>query len=140
MRSYVAVAILAALAPFALVSGCGESEQAKAESSVCEGKKEISDSVNSLKGMTLENASVSAVQNDVKSIQSGLSKIKSAEGKLKGEHREAVEKATDQLSSELSAIGSELTNLTLPQALTKVTTAAEKLAHSYKQTFASIQC
>lgn len=138
MRSWVA--ILAALALFALIGGCGETEQAKAEDTVCEGKKEIGDGVNGLQSMTLENATASAVQNDVKSIESGLSKIKSAEGKLKGEHREAVERATAQLSSELSTIGDELTNLTLPQALTKVTTAAEKLARSYEQTFASLRC
>lgn len=140
MRSRSYVVVLAVLAPFALLSGCGESEQAKAEKTVCEGKQEISKSVSSLQGMTLTNASVSGVQDDVKSIESGLSKIKGAEDKLSGKHKEEVEKANAQLSSELSTIGHELTNLTLPQALTKVTTAAEKLATSYKQTFASIQC
>jgi hypothetical protein len=138
MRSYVAVLVV--LTPFALISGCGESEQAKAESTVCEGKKEISDSVSSLQSMTLTNASVSAGQGDLKSIESGLNKMNGAVYEMSGEHKEAVKKATVQLSSELSTIANELTNLTLPQALTEVTAAAEKLVRSYKQTFTSIQC
>jgi hypothetical protein len=138
MRRYVAV--LALTLPLALVGGCGESEQAKAEKTVCEGKKEINGAVSSLTSMTFATASASTVQNDIKSIESGLTKIKGAEGKLNGKHREEVEKADAQLSAELTAIAHELTTLTLPQALTKVTTAAEKLAASYKHTFASIEC
>jgi hypothetical protein len=107
---------------------------------VCEGKQEISNGVNGLKGMTLTNASASGVQDNIKSIEAGLDKVKSAEQKLSGKHKEEVEKANAQLSGELSTIGHELANLTLPQALTKLTTAAERLATSYKQTFASITC
>ncbi len=135
-----AVALLALLLPLALATGCGESAQAKAEKTVCEGKKEISDGVTSLTGITLATASASTVQNSIKSIESGLGKVKGAEGQLSGTHKEAVEKANAQLSAELSAIAHELTSLSLPQALTKVTTSAEKLAASYKQTFASIEC
>ncbi len=137
-RPYVAV--LAVLVPFAVVSGCGESEQAKAEKTVCEGKKEINDGVNSLKSVTLANASASTVQNDIKSIEVGLEKVKSAQSKLSGKRKEEVEKANVQLSSELNTIEHELATLSLPQALTKLLTAAEKLAASYKQTFAPIEC
>ncbi|HXA54566.1 MAG TPA: hypothetical protein VNV37_06805 [Solirubrobacteraceae bacterium] len=137
-RPYVAV--LAVVVPFALVSGCGESEQAKAEKTVCEGKKEVDEGVNSLKSITLANASASTVQSDIKSIEAGLTKVKSAEGKLNGKRKEEVEKANAQLSAELTTIEHELASLTLPQALTKLLTVAEKLATSYKQTFAAIEC
>jgi hypothetical protein len=135
-----AVALLGLLLPLLLVTGCGESAQAKAEKTVCEGKKEISDSVNSLTSMTLATASADTVKSDLKSIEAGLGKIKGAEDQLSGPHKEAVEKANAQLSAELSAIAHELTSLSLPQALTQVTTSAEKLAASYKHTFASIEC
>jgi len=137
-RPYVAV--LAVVVPFALASGCGESEQAKAEKTVCEGKKEVDEGVNSLKSITLANASASTVQSDIKSIEAGLTKVKSAEGKLNGKRKEEVEKANAQLSAELTTIEHELASLTLPQALTKLLTVAEKLATSYKQTFAAIEC
>jgi archaellin len=134
------MAVLAALVLFAVMSGCGESEQAKAEKTVCEGKQEVNDGVNSLKSITLANASASTVQSDIKSIEAGLEKVKSAEGKLSGKRKEEVAKANAQLSSELSTIEHELSTLTLPQALTKLLTAAERLAVSYKQTFAAIEC
>jgi uncharacterized phage infection (PIP) family protein YhgE len=141
MRSYrTSVALLALLLPLALATGCGESAQAKAEKTVCEGKKEINDGVSSLTSVTLATASASTVQNDIKSIESGLTKVKSAQGQLSGKRKEEVEKANAQLSAEVSAIAHELTSLTLPQAVTKVTAAAEKLATSYKQTFAPIEC
>jgi hypothetical protein len=141
MRSHrSSVALLALLLPLALATGCGESEQAKAEKTVCEGKKEINDAVTSLTSMTLTTVSADAVKGDVESIKAGLGKIQGAEDKLSGPHKEAVAKANTQFSTELSAIAHELTSLSLPQALTKATASAEKLAASYKQTFAAITC
>lgn len=138
MRSYVV--LLGVLAPLAFASGCGESAQAKAEKTVCEGKQEIGTSVHSLQSMTLTTASVSAVQSDIKGIEAGLRKVKGAQGQLSGTRREAAEKANAQLSAELSGISHELTSLTLPQALTKIVTAGEKLAAGYKQAFTPVKC
>jgi uncharacterized phage infection (PIP) family protein YhgE len=134
------VAVLAVLVPFAVVSGCGESEQAKAEKTVCEGKQKINEGVNGLKNVTLANASASTVQNNIKAIEAGLEKVKSGQSKLSGKRKEEVEQANTQLSSELSAIEHEIATLSLPQAFTKLLTAAEKLATSYRQTFAPIEC
>ena len=107
---------------------------------MCEGKKEIGTSVDSLKSMTLATASASTVQNDIKGIEAGLQKVKGAQGQLSSTRKEEVEKANAQMSAELSSISHELTSLTLPQALTKVPTAGEKLAASYKQAFTPIEC
>lgn len=128
------------LLPLASATGCGESAQAKAEKTVCEGKQEISTSVNSLKSMTLTTASASTVQNDIKGIEAGLQKVKGAQGQLSNSRREAAEKANAQLSAEVSTIAHELTSLTLPQALTSVVTAGEKLAASYQTAFAPVKC
>ncbi len=133
-------ALLGLLLPLAFATGCGESAQAKAEKTVCQGKQEISTSVDSLKSMTLTDASASTVQNDIKGIEAGLQKVKGAQGQLSGARREAAEKATAQMSAELSSISHELTSLSLPQALTKVLTVGEKLAASYKQAFAPVEC
>lgn len=133
-------ALLGLLLPLAFATGCGESAQAKAEKTVCEGKKEIGTSVDSLKSMTLTTASASTVQNDIKGIDAGLQKVKGAEGQLSSSRREAAEKANAQMSAELSSISHELTSLSLPAALTKVLTVGEKLATSYKQAFAPVEC
>lgn len=124
---------------FALV-GCGESEQAKAEKTVCEAKREIGSSVKSLQSLTIANASVSTVQSDVKTIKEGLKKIQGAQGQLSSTRKAQVEKANSELSAQLTSLTHELSSLTLPEALTQVTTAAEKLAASYKQAFTPIEC
>jgi hypothetical protein len=134
------VALLGLLLPLAFATGCGESAQAKAEKTVCEGKKEISTSVDSLTSMTLADASASTVQNDIKGVEAGLQKVKGAQGQLSGSRKEAAEKATAQMSAELSGISHELTSLSLPEALTKVLTVGEKLVASYKQAFTPVEC
>jgi len=135
--------LLGLLLPFAFFAGCGESEaekQAKAEKTVCEAKHQIATSVQSLQGLTLTTATTSSVQDDVKSIEAGLKKIKEAEGQLSSSRRAAVEKANDQLSAELQTIGQELSTLTLPGALTKLTGVAERLAAGYREAFAPVSC
>ncbi len=133
-------ALVGLLLPLAFATGCGESAQAKAEKTVCEGKKEVSTSVDSLTSMTLADASTSTVQNDIKGIEAGLQKVKGAQGQLSGSRKEAAEKATAQMSAELSSISHELTSLSLPAALTKVLTVGEKLVASYKQAFTPVEC
>ena len=134
------VALLGLLLPLAFATGCGESAQVKAEKTVCEGKQEIGTSVDSLKSMSLTTASASTVQNDIKGIEAGLQKVKGAQDQLSSSRRAAAEKANAQLSAEVSSISHELTSLTLPQALTSVVTAGEKLAASYKTAFAPVEC
>ncbi|HUN77960.1 MAG TPA: hypothetical protein VMU32_03485 [Solirubrobacteraceae bacterium] len=130
----------AVLLPLTLASGCGESAQAKAEKQVCSGKQEVANGVHGLQSTTLATANASAVQSDIKAIESGIDKIKGAQGQLSATRRESVEKANAQLSSELGAIEHELSTLSLPQALTKLTQAGEKLEKSYKQAYASVPC
>ncbi|MGH2854914.1 MAG: hypothetical protein ACRDLF_12075 [Solirubrobacteraceae bacterium] len=132
--------LVASLTLSFVLAGCGETEQAKAEKTVCEAKQEIGASVQSLQSLTISNASVSTVQNDVKAISEGLKKIQGAQDQLSSTRRAQVEKANAELSAELNSLSHELTTLTLPEALTKVTGAAEKLAASYKQAFAPIEC
>jgi hypothetical protein len=137
MRSLV---VIACLLPLAFAAGCGQSEQAKAETTVCEAKTKIASSVQSLKNLTVANASLSGVQSDVKSIGEELAKIQEAAGKLSGTHKQQVEKANATLSEELTSFRHELTSLTLPQAKAQITAAANKLATSYKQALAPIEC
>jgi uncharacterized phage infection (PIP) family protein YhgE len=134
------VVLLAVLFPLALASGCGESAQAKAEKTVCEGKQEISAGINGLKSLTGANVSVNAVQSNLKSIESGLSKVKSAQDQLSGKRKEEVAQANAQLSASLSSFAHELTSLTGPQAEAKLTAAAEKVVASYQHALAPIPC
>lgn len=118
----------------------GESEQAKAEKSVCEAKTAISGSVQSLQSLTPQTVSVATVQGDVSAIAENLGKLKQAQEKLSGPRKEEVEKANEAFSSELRALTGELATLTPANIASKLTAAAEKLAASYKQALAPIPC
>lgn len=120
--------------------GGGESEQAKAEKSVCEAKTAISTSVQSLQHLTPQTVTATTVRNDVNTISESLAKLKQAQEKLSGPRREEVEKANETLSSELNALAGELTTLTPASIKSKLSAAVEKLATSYKQALAPIPC
>ncbi len=134
-----AVSLLTALAP-GLVACGGESEQAKAEKSVCEAKTAISSSVQSLQHLTPETVTAATVQSDVNTITESLKKLKQAEEKLSGPRKEEIQKANETLSSELNALAGELTTLTPANIKSKLAASVEKLAASYKQTLAPIPC
>ncbi len=138
MRSSIVAVCL--LLPLVFAVGCGESEQAKAEKTVCEAKTKIAANVQSLESLTIANASVSTVQSDIKSIEEELKQIQGAQSKLSGARKEQVEKANAVLSEELTTLTHELTSLTLPQAQAQITSAANKLAASYKQALAPVEC
>lgn len=131
--------LICLLSPLALAS-CGESEQAKAEKSVCEARATISTSVQSLQQLTLQTASLAAVESDVKSISSSLEQMREAQSKLRGTRKEQVQQATETFSTELSTLAHELKSLTLPNAKSQLTAAADKLLTSYKQALAPIAC
>ncbi len=118
----------------------GESEQAKAEKSVCEAKTAISRSVQSLQSLTPQTVSVATVQGDVSAIAENLGKLKQAQEKLSGPRKEEVEQANAAFSSELRALTGELATLTPANIASKLTAAVEKLAASYKQALAPIPC
>jgi hypothetical protein len=131
----------ALLAIFVLAAcGGGESEQAKAEKSVCEAKTAILASVQSLQHLTPQTVSVATVQGDVTTIGENLSKMKQAEEKLSAPRKEQIAKANETLRSDLGALTGELTTLTPANIGSKLTAAVEKLAASYKQALAPVSC
>ena len=139
-RAAVPVAFMLAALAFGLIACGGESEQAKAEKSVCEAKTAISSSVQSLQNLTPQNVTVATVQGDISTISENLKKLKQAGEKLSGPRKEEVEKANAMLSSELSALTGELATLTPANITSTLTAAVEKLATSYRQALAPIQC
>jgi hypothetical protein len=130
------------LACFALLAlgGCGESEQAKAEKTVCSSKANISSSVQSLQALTPQTISATKVEGELNAITDELQKLKQAESKLTGPRKEQVEKANATFAADLTTLTHELTSLTLSNIQTQLTAAASKLAASYRQAFAPVQC
>jgi ABC-type Zn uptake system ZnuABC Zn-binding protein ZnuA len=122
------------------LSGCGESEQAKAEKTVCTAKTQISTSVQSLQKETAQTVTLSGVESNLRTITENLQKIGQAQSKLSSSRKEQVQKASEAFSAELDTLTHELTSLSLTTAKSQLTAAVEKLAAGYKQALAPVQC
>jgi hypothetical protein len=132
------IVLLAALA----VAACGgESKADKAQKQVCDARASISKQVDELKGLTATTATVSGVKENVSAIRSDLKKITSAQGDLSDERRAEVKAATDKFVASVSSIVQGLTsNLSLSEARTRLTQAAQELRASYADTLGGIDC
>jgi hypothetical protein len=128
--------VLAAL----MLGGCGESSQTKADATLCEGKTEISASVEDLARQTKQTVSISAIEGDLSKIKGGIEKITSAQSDLTGSRKAQAELATSELSSELEKLEHELRTISLSQIKPQLTAVIEKLVGSYKQALAPIKC
>ena len=139
LRLGLLVAGLLLIAATAL--GCGESDEEKAQTQVCDARADLKTQIDDLAGLTLATATADGVKKNLNAIEDDLKQIKDAQGDLNEERKQEVESATKQFTSELEGIASGLTsNLSLSGAKAKLETAGKQLASSYQQTFAQIDC
>jgi hypothetical protein len=135
------VVVLLLLLAAGTAVGCGESDEEKAQNDVCDARADLQKRVNNLAGLTLSTATVEGVQDDLNGIQDDLNKITDAQGELNDERKQEVESANQEFTSQLEAVGNDLTsNLSLSGAEAKLRSAAQQLASSYRQTFAQVDC
>jgi uncharacterized protein HemX len=131
------IGILAALA----VAACGESQAEKAQKQVCDARASISQQVDELKGLTLTTATVDGVRENVSTIRSDLKKITSAQGDLSDNRRAAVKAATDEFVASVTSIAQGLrSDISLSEAGSRLTQAAQKLRASYADSLGRIDC
>jgi TolA-binding protein len=128
--------VLAVLA----LGGCGESSQAKAETTLCEGKTEVLASVEDLARQTKQTVSISSLEGDLDKIKGGIEKITSAQSDLTGARKAQAEKATSELSDELDKLAQELKSISLSQIKPQLTASFEKLVNGYEQALTPIEC
>ena len=121
--------------------GCGESDEEKAQTQVCDARADLKKQVDDLAGLTVGTATVDGVKEDLNAIEEDLNQIKDAQGDLNEERKQEVESATQEFTSEVEAVANGLTSdLSLSGAQAKLETAGKQLASSYQQTFAQIDC
>jgi hypothetical protein len=137
MRRF-ALAVAAAL----VLAACGgESDQEKAQSSVCDARADIAKQVNELKALTPATASVNGVRANINAIQDDLRKIVDAQGTLSEDRRAQVKAATDQFTARVTQLVQEATkSLTLEDAATRLRAAVSDLATAYSQSIGKIDC
>ena len=121
--------------------GCGESDEEKAQTQVCDARADLKKQVDDLAGLTVGTATVDGVKEDLNAVEEDLNQIKDAQGDLSEERKQEVESATKEFTSEVETVANGLTSdLSLSGAQAKLETAGKQLASSYQQTFAQIDC
>jgi hypothetical protein len=136
MCSVLAVAMLV----FAL-GACGESDEEKAQNTVCDAKADIGEQVDELKAVTPATVTGDDVTQNLDAIKTDLKNIEAAQGDLSSDRRSEAEAANKAFTSSVQGIASQLgTSLSAADAKAQVATALDQLAASYQKAFAPLNC
>ena len=125
---------------FAL-GACGESDEEKAQNTVCDARADIAKQVDELKSLTPATVTADGVTQNLDAIKSDLQDISAAQSDLSSDRRSEAEAANKAFTSSVQGIASELgSSLSAADAKAQVVTALDQLAASYQKTFAPLNC
>jgi uncharacterized protein YjbJ (UPF0337 family) len=135
------VLLLSALLLGIGLAACGQSDEEKAKSDVCDARADIQKNVKELQGLTLGTATVDKVRSNVAAIKSDLSKIADAQGKLSDSQRKQIEQANETFKSKVQALAGDVgKSVSIQDAVTKLKSDFADLAATYEQSFARFDC
>jgi hypothetical protein len=133
----VLAVVMLALAPGA----CGESDEEKAQNTVCDAKADIGEQVDELKAVTPATVTGDDVKQNLDAIQTDLKNIEAAQGDLSSDRRSEAEAANKAFTSSVQGIASQLgSSLSAADAKAGLVTALDQLAASYQKAFAPLDC
>jgi hypothetical protein len=123
------------------LGACGESDEEKAQNTVCNAKTDIGEEVDELKSVTPATFTADDVKQNLDAIQVDLKNISAAQGELSSDRRSEAEAATKEFSSSVQGIASELgSSLSASDAKAQLVTALQQLQASYQKAFAPLNC
>lgn len=124
-----------------LPAACGESDEDKAKSQVCDARADIQKEVDALAGTTLATADTDQIKDSLKAIDDDLRDIADAQGDLTPDRKQQVETATQAFAAQVRTTAKQVVRgLTGADAKAQVKAAFDDLAASYKQALAPIDC
>jgi hypothetical protein len=139
MRTAYCVLAVAMLV-FAL-GACGESDEEKAQNTVCDARADIGTQVDELKSLTPATVTTDAVSQNLDAIKTDLQDISNAQSDLSSDRRSDAEAATQAFTSSVEGIAGQLgSSLSASDAKAQVITALDQLAASYQEAFAPLNC
>jgi hypothetical protein len=135
-------AACSALAVVMLALGaCGESDEEKAQNTVCDAKDDIGKQVDELASLTPATVTTDAVTQNLDAIKTDLKDISDAQSDLSSDRRSEAEAATKAFTSSVKGIASQLgSSLSASDAKAQVATALQQLEASYQKAFAPLSC
>ena len=135
--SALTVVVMVALA----LGACGESDEDKAQNTVCDASDDIAKQVSELKGLTPATVTTDAVKQNLSAIETDLKDIADAQSDLSSDRRSEAEAATKAFTSSVKGIASQLgSSLSASDAKARVVTGLQQLEASYKKAFAPLDC
>jgi len=124
-----------------LLVACGESDEDKAQTQVCDARAGIKEQVDELSSLTITTASVNQVQQSLKAINGDLKEIADAQGDLNPDRKTQVESATKTFTSQVKTTAQQVVGgLAAGDAKAQLQSAVDDLAGAYKKAFAPIDC
>jgi hypothetical protein len=138
--SALAVVVLA-LALGACGESDGESDEEKAQKTVCDARDDIGKQVDDLKSLTPATVTADAVVENLDKIDKDLNAMDDARSDLSSDRRSEVEAANKEFESSVEGIASDLgSSLSASDAKAGIVTALQQLAGSYQKSFAPLNC
>jgi uncharacterized protein YjbJ (UPF0337 family) len=129
------------LVAVALLGGCGESAEDKAQSSVCDARADIDKQVQELSGLTAATVTLDGVRGSLKAIETDLGQIKDAQGDLAGDRKDQAEQAWQTFRGEVKTIRQNLlTSLSAADAKQQLASSLDGLAASFRTAFEPVDC
>jgi hypothetical protein len=136
-RSTIVMLVSAAIA----LAACGQSQEDKAKTQVCDARADVQKQVDQLRGLTPATATVDGVTANLQAIRDDLGKIADAQSNLSDDRRQQVKSANQAFSDKVRATVQNVgRSLSVADAKTQLKDAATELASSYKQTLGRIDC
>jgi hypothetical protein len=136
-----ACSVLAVVMLVFALGACGESDEEKAQSKVCDAKADIGKQVDELKSLTPATVTSDAVKQNLNAIKTDLKDISDAQSDLSSDRRSEAEAATKAFTSSVEGIAGQLgSSLSAADAKAQVVTALNQLAASYQKAFAPLTC
>jgi hypothetical protein len=134
--SAIAVVILALA-----LGACGESDEEKAQNTVCDAKADIGKQVEELKSLTPATVTTDAVTQNLDAIKNDLKDISDAQSDLSSDRRSEAEAANKEFTSSVQGIASQLgSSLSASDAKAGIAGALQQLEASYQEAFAQVNC
>jgi len=140
IRAWVIGILVGLLA--ALPVACGESEEEKAQNTVCDARADIQKRVDDLAALTITSASIDDVTSNLKAIRDDLEKIAAEREDLTPEQRREVEQAAKSFRSELETTAKDVVSgaASGEEAGARIGSALDELAKSFRQAYGPVDC
>ena len=135
--SVIAAALLAASA----LSACGESDQEKAQTKVCDARADIQGQVDTLKGLPVSPESLDKATAGLQAIGASLKEIADAQPGLDADRRQEVQTAVKTFGDQVRTAGAAaVSSGATGDAAASIRSAADQLATSFRESFQPIDC